>query len=524
MAGPIDISDLPAPPVTSGPPDISDLPVPPQPAASPTDDMSTSDKVLAGAGKGFVDTAAGVHQIALHIGNHLGLVSDEDLAKNQADVDATKERDAPLMATTPGKIGDAVGMAAPALVVPGAGIAGAAATGAALGAAQPVATGESRTVNAAMGAAGGAAGAGVGKLASGALGGFGGAGGKQAAVDVLKSEGIPLSVAQQTGAKGAQAIERASAMTSDAPAEFAQQQNEAFNRAVLKRIGVNDPGVTAATPDVLGPARARIGGVMNDVADRTNVNVDDQLLGDLANVEHTATRQLPASDVGPIKTNLNDILENAANNGGALDGKFYQKLNSNLGALSKNPAVAPIAGDLQDAVNDALQRSADPTDIAALTTARQQYRVLKQIEPAVDPATGNISIPKLMNSLAAKPNRSQALYGNGDQSLMNLARAAKQVIPDTLGNSGTAERALPAMTALETLGSGEPVKAGIKAGAGVLGLNAAGKAMRNQGAIGNALANGVGPAGQAAAPIIKKAAARAGASLGEQFGVNAPIQ
>lgn len=472
----------------------------------------------AGAGKAFVDTGRGVYQLGASIGHAMGLVSDEKLAKIQADVDEAKHLDAPLMATTAGKVGNAVGVGAQLAAIPATGIVGGAALGAGFGAIQPVATGETRTANTGTGALGGGLGGAGGKIISGVLGGFGGSMGKQAAVDTLKAEGIPMSVAERTGSKAAQAVERTSAMTSDAAADFAQEQGHAFNRAVLKRIGVDDPTVTAATPDVLGPAKAKITGVMNDFAKKTNINVDDALLTDMGNVEHAAMRQLPASDVGPIKANINDILENATRNGGKLDGTFYQKLNSNLGALSKNPSTAPIAHDLQDAVNDALQRSADPKDVAALTTARQQYRALKQIEPAVDPATGNISVPKLMNSLGVKANRSQSLYGNGDQSLMDLARAAKQVIPDRLGNSGTPERALGAMGAMETLGSGEPVKAATKLAAGTLGLNVAGRAMRSQGAVGNLLANGI-PGVSAAAPVIRRVGPLAG-TLGAQFGTH----
>ena len=79
--------------------------------------------------------------------------------------------------------------------------------------------------------------------------------------------------------------------------------------------------------------------------------------------------------------------------------------------------------------------------LRALALARKQYRALKQIEPAID-ARGDISPLKLINSMMQKKNRNQALYGAGDQSLMDLARAAKTVLPDSLGNSGTAERLL----------------------------------------------------------------------------------
>lgn len=483
---------------------------------SPTEGMSTTDKFLAGSGKAFVDTGRGIYQLAASIGHAAGMVSDEKMAQIQQDVDNAKELDKPLMATTSGKVGNIVGQAAPALLLPQAGIIGSAIEGAGMGAFQPVATGESRGQNMGMGAAGGAAGAAIGNLVSGALGGFGGAGARQEAVDLLEAEGVPVSVGQATKAKLAQSIERASGMTGDNAAEFAAEQATAFNRAVLRRIGVNNPEVTAATPEVLGPARRAITDVMDNIAARTRPHVDNALLSDMANIEQDAARQLPASDIAPITQNLNDILENASQNNGYLDGTFVRKLNSNLGALSRNPSTAPIATDLQEAVHNAVQRYAAPEDAELLAQAQRHFRALKQIEPAVDPATGNISVPKLLNSMNTKAygGRNQVLYGRGDQSLADLARAAKQVIPENLGNSGTAERALPALTALEVAASGEPIKAGIKATAGVAGLNATGRALRNQGIVGSYLQSGI-PGLRAAAPTIERVAPSLGYGTAE---------
>lgn len=331
---------------------------------------------------------------------------------------------------------------------------------------------------------------------------------RASAVDLLNKEGIPTSVAQSTGSKLAQHIERASAMTGDSAAEFAGTQANSFNRAVLRRIGVSDPGVTAATPDVLSDARSNIVGVMNDVASRNQPVFDPQLQADIASIRNDTVRQLPASEARPLETNLDDIEANAQANGGKLDGTFVQKVRSNIIALRSNPGTAPLAGDLQDALDGAVQRTAQATgnqaDVAALAKARGQYRALKQIEPAIDASTGDISPNKLMNSLSIKSNRPQALYGSGDQSLMDLARAARQVLPDRLGNSGTAERMVAPLGVIETLGSGEPVKAGVKMAAGTLGLNAAGKAMRGQGLPG-VLAKGAGAAMGPLSAIAKPA-------------------
>lgn len=327
----------------------------------------------------------------------------------------------------------------------------------------------------------------VGFGATGAVRGFTGladsavsaglsAGGREGAVALLKNEGIPLSVAQESGSKLAQHVERASAMTGDRAAEFSQQQGEALNKAVLKRAGISD--ATAATPDVMSAAKERIGNKMNDIAARNTIPLDDTLLTHLSEMQQEAPKLLPKHAADTLNANIDDIVSHAASNKGNLDGIYYQKLNARLGKLSSDPQLAPVAQDLREHINDAMERNASPKDVQDLQQARQQYRVLKQIEPAIDPVSGNISANKLMNSINIKSNRNQSLYGRGDQSLVGLARAAKMVLPDSLGNSGTAERLLPAQGAIETLGSGEPIKAAAKLVTGTVGLNAAGRVMR----------------------------------------------
>lgn len=124
----------------------------------PTEGMSTSQKMLAGVGKAFVDTGRGVGQL-------LGLVSDKD-------VEEARRLDAPLMGTTAGKVGNFGGniaVAAPAMFVPGANtLAGAAAVGSLQGLIQPTSGAESRLKNAAIGGAAGAGGVAAGRALLGA--------------------------------------------------------------------------------------------------------------------------------------------------------------------------------------------------------------------------------------------------------------------------------------------------------------------------------------------------------------------
>lgn len=109
------------------------------------DSLSNS---FAGLGKAGTDLVRGLGQMT-------GFVS-------RADADATKKADAPLMATTAGKVGNFIGNVIPAAAtsfIPGANTyTGATLIGAGLGALQPVGTEDSRLLNMGVGAGAGLAG------------------------------------------------------------------------------------------------------------------------------------------------------------------------------------------------------------------------------------------------------------------------------------------------------------------------------------------------------------------------------
>ena len=121
--------------------------------------VSTGENLAAGAGKAVMDLAQGA-------GQYLGIT-------DRADVAATRERDAPLMSTTAGKVGAVAGgvaSAVPALMIPGANtVAGAGLVGAAYGALQPSESTKETLTNTAVGGVMGAGGQYVGGKVSGYL-------------------------------------------------------------------------------------------------------------------------------------------------------------------------------------------------------------------------------------------------------------------------------------------------------------------------------------------------------------------
>lgn len=502
----------------------------PQQTYDPTSGMSTFDKVMAGAGKSVVDLGHGIRQLGAEVGNKAGLVSDATVADLRAQEDERKALDAPLMRTGAGTAGYVGGMLATSVipatigakVAAGAGMANtanalrvvanpntykaAAAVGALQGSLQPVGTDDSRTMNAGLGAAGGMAGNaivnGIGRIAQpvkNALSPI-----LQQGADVLRNAGVPLDAAQQSGSA---MLGRIRSALSDNPftagGETAKRvtQQSAFNNAILNTIGASGE---AATPDVMSAAKNRIGQVFNDVAARNPVAYDNTLNQAITNIAQNARNELSDQQMGIITRQINNVLDKANNPGMAIDGSAYQNIKSGLDRISggQDTAVGHWARQLRGVLDDALERSTaangNQADYAALQQARQQWGNMRKIEGAIAvDGSGDISPAKLANIVNQKANRASSVYGAGDQTLPDLAKAGRNLLTDRLPNSGTAARATMQLLAPALVGGsygalqGDWEKAGIGALGGIALPKAAQYAINNP-AIANYLANGIG--------------------------------
>lgn len=223
-----------------------------QATVTPTDGMGTMDRFLSGMGKGVHDLAQGAGerlgeavnffsptaptlsslvtgQAPQSAAQRLGLPTAQDVAESRA-------LDAPLMATTSGKVGATTGRimtALPATFIPGANtLAGSALVGAGQGFVEPTAGDESVLMNTAMGAGGGAAGYGVGQAV-----GAGVRAGRAAAEPFFRAGQQRIVGRALNAAAGA-----------DAPAV----QN-ALQQAAQPFVGPSQPGLARATLGELVP-------------------------------------------------------------------------------------------------------------------------------------------------------------------------------------------------------------------------------------------------------------------------------
>jgi hypothetical protein len=416
---------------------------------SPVDGMNTAQRFLAGFGKQLSDWGRGPQQ--LNAGDAYDPETDSTVDQSARRAQLTEEeqearqRDAPLMATTAGKVGGMAASAAPFVLAP-AGYLPAAAVGATEGLLTPTHGDESRTANTVLGAGAGAASQAIGALAGRLIRPIGNflTADRQAATDTLLRAGVPLDAAQQTGSRILITAKNAAADSPlQGPSELPARQADAFTRAVLRTVGVDSDSASQPTMSAL---RQTLRDNYNGIAQRYTIKFDpadgyDPLTRDLQDVLQTADTSLTRDDAAVIRKQVQNVID-AGKQGQVINGARYQAINQALDRVPGEGGKAPFVADIRTALTAALKRAASPEDQALLAQTDARYAAMKQIQAAID---GNKVRPDLLyNAMDTQARAGQSVYGDGpNQQLFRLAEAGRMVLGRLAQtpNSGTTQRA-----------------------------------------------------------------------------------
>jgi len=260
----------------------------------------------------------------------------------------------------------------------------------------------------------------------------------QAATDKY---GIPLRAGQITTNP---LINRADALANKLPMSGGtasyDAQTGAFTKALASEMG--SPNAAALTPQVMGAAKSRIGGVFQSVANNVpSIPADPQFDNDVIGAMSKAQGSMTPQQFAPLERQFNDIMGTFKNGGNAIDGKTYLSMTARGSPLdaamsSSDPAISGTAVALKDALDGAMQRAASPADAQALQTARYQWKVMRTVEDMAEKApTGGVSPPLLMG--AVRKNFPNMAYDGGG-NMGELARIGQQFLKPP-SSSGTAE-------------------------------------------------------------------------------------
>jgi hypothetical protein len=464
--------------------------------ANPTYGMSTTDRTVTGIGHGLYGLARSSLKTSPAALVYEKLSGNELLPSNA-------EIDKPLLNTTAGKVGSAIGESAPFMAVPAGGFAkgvgniaskvapkvgnwlskslitDAAAGGAVQGAAQQEGDLYTNIKEGALGGTlGGAAIKVIGKINQPV---------KNFLTDTAKGfaekaqqMGYQLTPGQLSGNRFVQSIEAMSAGlpflgTRMKAIENANKLNT--NKRALAEVGSTGD---SATPEIMGEVKTRIGKEYERLTTDKTISLDQKFVDEIQALRVEQANLSPELRNPKIAELLDtwSILPSKYPGKVAINGEQYQANRSRLGQLAKgawqnDPGLAQAYKGIQASLDGAAKRSLPPADQKAWEQATKQYSNMKIIAKAIDPGTKDVSAAKIGTEMKrVRPN--EFTYGKpGSDAMVDIGQYGQMWKPP-IPTSGTTERAIAAaavMHALNAATTGDPASMASlgRTGLGLLG-------------------------------------------------------
>lgn len=320
----------------------------------------------------------------------------------------------------------------------------------------------------------GALAAGIGSVGGQALGkGLGAVAGGVAlspAVQRLRDAGVRMTAGRMLGPNASRVEDAMQSwpIVGDVIRNRQTESFEDFNRAAFEQagrpIGFRPEGVGESGVNDFGNA---VSDAYTQAVAGRQFQPDQQFFDDLTGV-YQQRQQLP-DDIGGRFDRLmdNHTMGLDVKNGAPITGDQYQRAMIALkeargGAkqIAGGDFAQPyreVASRAMDAFRSLAERQGGSDVVQGLRSADQAYSNLKILEDAaldrakVGTQTGAVEV-FTPSQLIAAARRSQKKYG--DNALKDLGRAGQEVLPSTLPNSGSTDRALVAGLGLGALGIG----------------------------------------------------------------------
>jgi hypothetical protein len=370
---------------------------------SPTDGMSITDLLSAGAGKAIVDTARGAGQL-------VGAVDRADIAES-------RKYDTPLMDTTAGKVGNFggnVAIFAPTALIPGANTTtGAATIGGVAGLTQPSTSTQETISNIGFGIGGGVAGKKIGDLISDVV----------TARQAAKASQLPIQQAKTEAVKKAQNLGY-SVPPADADAGTGskilnafsgkiktEQKASSINQPITNKLIAKDLGLDPDQPitrESIAEVRKQAGQAYETIRGAGLVKADNEFklkLDHLAKANGKMEKDFPELANGELSNLIKAVQKEEFDADSAVDAirvlrdkadGFYAKGDKQLGKAAKQ-----IADEMEALLGRHLKTSgAPPETLQEFQNARKLIAKTYTAEKTLNASTGNISGQKLSRELA----------------------------------------------------------------------------------------------------------------------------
>jgi hypothetical protein len=283
------------------------------------------------------------------------------------------------------------------------------------------------------------------------------------AVEIAKSQGIPLSVSQETGRlKG---VERSLARYPTSSSQFeelASKQGAASDAAALRTMGFEGDNVgTEAMKAATNQARGEFQSAINNIP-RVELRPD---FYNRSNAVRAAYEDLPGDSTiaSVVGKRIDDFMDPKLVKGGPypeLSGEQFQAFRKGISdtvdklyalPMGQGATAAKALQNVRDALDDAAQASLPADAAEAMKKARANYANFKVIERAAGRGTvasrseGTLA-PSALTMELRKRQRDAFSHTTGG---LNDVASVKQYLSDSFPNSGT-----PTVSAAQNLMTG----------------------------------------------------------------------
>lgn len=235
---------------------------------------------------------------------------------------------------------------------------------------------------------------------------------------------------------------------------------ESFNQAAYNRalspIGETLPKNVKPGHESVDFIQRKLGEAYDEVLPRVSAQIDQPLYDDIAGILERASGEMEPERVRQLAQVLQGrVFRNVDQADGTITGQQFKAIESELGSLARqrlnaqDPSIAAFGNavsDIQGALRDMIARQ-NPAQAPRIQDINRGYANLTRIERAAGTSAadgrGGVFLPGEF-STAVRQGATRSQLGRGDALMQDLATAGRQVLPNTIGDSGTVSRAVGA--------------------------------------------------------------------------------
>lgn len=231
-----------------------------------------------------------------------------------------------------------------------------------------------------------------------------------------------------------------------------EQLNVAFYNRVLKPIGAKLPISTKPGREAVEALGNTVYDAYDTVTSKLSLGMDKPLITAIGSIAKNAK-----GSVGANASQLKAIIDRtiAPLQSGSISGSRVRGMLQDLRREASQFARSPVANErrlgdelwrLHDQMDKALLRQNRGGAVQAFKAARESVSLLKRVEDAAAKAKDGIASPQQLRTAVTKRGygTTTSRVATGQARMQDLADAASQVLPNSVPNSGSPERAIGA--------------------------------------------------------------------------------